>query len=284
MLVDPGVLAGVPATTTTRSPGMPRPNPSMAWSTWRNIASVCSTESTRKVSTPQLRRELVLHREIRREGEQRQLAVQPGEPPHRVAGLGERDQRPGVDGTGDVRRGLGDGAAAGARVVLQPRHLDVAGLGGVDDPGHRLHRDDRVLADTGLAGEHERVRAVEHRVGDVGGLGPGRARAVNHRVEHLGRHDHRLGLFAAQLHGPLLHHRHLLQRQLDTEVTARHHEPVESMHDRLEGGHGLRLLDLRDDRDPTPDLVHDLVDELDVVGRAHERQGHQVDAEVQREP
>ncbi len=45
-------------------------------------------------------------------------------------------------------------------------------------------------------------------------------------------------------------------------------------------GHRLRLLDLRDDRDPATDLVHDLVDELDVVRRAHERQRDQVDAEV----
>ncbi len=33
----------------------------------------------------------------------------------------------------------------------------------------------------------------------------------------------------------------------------------------------------------TPDLVHDLVDQLDVVGRADERQRDQVDAEPQRE-
>ena len=58
---------------------------------------------------------------------------------------------------------------------------------------------------------------------------------------------------------------------------------VERVDDRLERGHRLRLLDLRDDRAVHPHLVHDLVDQLDVVGRAHERQRDHVDPEPQRE-
>src|SRR5256886_8122364 len=44
----------------------------------------------------------------------------------------------------------------------------------LDDPRHGRRGLHRVGADAGLRGEHERVRAVEHGVGDIGGLGPDR--------------------------------------------------------------------------------------------------------------
>ena len=67
-------------------------------------------------------------------------------------------------------------------------------LGGLDDAAHGLHGLDGVLADAGLAGEHDRVGAVHDGVGDVGGLGAGGAGVVDHRVEHLGGDDDRLGV------------------------------------------------------------------------------------------
>ena len=86
-----------------------------------------------------------------------------------------------------------------------------------------------------------------------------------------------------ELHGALLHQRHLVERQLDAEVAAGHHDAVERVDDRLEVVDRLRLLDLGEHRAADALLVHDRVDELDVVGRAHERQRDQVDAEPQRE-
>ncbi len=139
---------------------------------------------------------------------------------------------------------------------------------------------DRVLADAGLAGEHDGVRAVEDRVGDVGGLGARRHRARDHRLEHLRRDDDRLRHAAGELDGVLLHDRHRLERKLDAEVAAGDHDRVERVDDRLEVVDRLRLLDLRDDRDAAPLLLHDLVHADDVVGVAHERQGDEVDAEA----
>ena len=59
---------------------------------------------------------------------------------------------------------------------------------------------------------------------------------------------------------------------------------VERVDDRLQALDRLGLLDLRDHRDGDADLVHDAVDQLDVLGRADERQRDEVDAEPQREP
>ena len=54
-------------------------------------------------------------------------------------------------------------------------------------------------------------------------------RVLDHRLEDLGRDDDRLGLAAGHLDGALLDDRHLLERQLDAEVTAGDHDAVEGL-------------------------------------------------------
>ena len=185
---------------------------------------------------------------------------------------------------GDVDGFLGDRLADADVLALgqlgQP--LEAVLLGVVHDAGHRAHDQVRVLADAGLAGEHHRVRAVEDRVGHVGGLRAGGPGVLHHRLEHLGGHDHRLAGLAAHLHRALLDDRDLLERQLDAEVAAGHHHPVEGLHDAREVLHGLGLLHLGQDRDPPTDLVHDRVHVLDIGRTAHERQEDHVDADAQR--
>ena len=128
-----------------------------------------------------------------------------------------------------------------------------------------------------------RVGAVEDGVRHVGRLGPGGPRVVDHRVQHLGGDDDRLGLLPAQLDRPLLHQRHAFERHLDAEVAAGDHDPVEGVDHGLDVVDGLGLLQLRDHRCAAPDPVHHRVDELDVGGRPHERQRDQVHAEAEGE-
>jgi hypothetical protein len=77
--------------------------------------------------------------------------------------------------------------------------------------------------------------------------------------------------------------RHLIERQLNAEVTAGHHDAVEREDDGLEVADRLRLLHLGDDRQELLLVGHDVVHELDVVGRADEGQRDQVDAQLQGE-
>ena len=50
--------------------------------------------------------------------------------------------------------------------------------------------------DSVIAGQHDhRVGTVQDRVGHVGGLGPGSAGVLDHRVQHLGRRDDGAGRF-----------------------------------------------------------------------------------------
>jgi hypothetical protein len=68
----------------------------------------------------------------------------------------------------------------------------------------------------------------------------------------------------------------MLERELDAEVAAGHHDPVERVHDVRQELHGLRLLDLGDQRDPgAAEVGHDLAGQAGVVGRADE--GHRDD-------
>ena len=137
-------------------------------------------------------------------------------------------------------------------------------LDGADDPCHRPHGFQRVGAHRRLTGEHHRVGSVEHRVGNVRGLRPGGPRVLDHRLEHLGGHDDRLGVLPRNLDGPLLYQRDLLEWQFHTKIAARDHHRVEGQHDGFKVGNRFGLFEFRDHRDAATDAVHHLVHQLDV--------------------
>src|SRR3954470_13398796 len=91
---------------------------------------------------------------------------------------GRDEHRGRTERLGDVAGRVGHGLADGGLVLGLWCLVAVAEarLDGAADGVHRAHRLDRVLADRGLAGEHDRRGAVEHRVRDVGRLGAGRLR------------------------------------------------------------------------------------------------------------
>jgi hypothetical protein len=63
----------------------------------------------------------------------------------------------------------------------------------------------------------------------------------------------------------------MFQGQLDAEISAGHHHPVEGQHDRLEIVHRLWLLQLGDHRQRTTrHLVHRAVHQVNVGRGAHE--------------
>ena len=164
---------------------------------------------------------------------------------HHVGDVGGLVAVEPAEDVGPVRAGGGgavevDRVGVGGALVV---------LGGGDDPRHGLHRRQRVAARRRLAGEHQGVGAVEHRVGDVGGLGAGGAGLLHHRFEHLGGDDHRPAEAAAGGDDPLLQHRHPVDRHLDAEVAARHHHRVGGGDDLVEVVHRPAALELGDERD-----------------------------------
>ena len=102
-------------------------------------------------------------------------------------------------------------------------------------------------------------------------VGPRRG---DHRVEHLRGGDRRPRELAGDPQQPLLDDRHLLDRQLDPEVAARDHHAVGGADDLLGASTacGFSILAISGSRVCSRTV-------LDVLGRAHERQRDQVDAD-----
>ena len=69
---------------------------------------------------------------------------------------------------------------------------------------------------------------------------------VNHRLEHLGRRDHRLPALERLRDDPLLHERHERRADLDAEVAASDHHGVGLLEDVVQRVDRLGLLDLGD--------------------------------------
>ena len=148
-----------------------------------------------------------------------------------------------------------------------PALVDERRLHRARDRVHLRHRPQREGARRGLGREHDRGRAVEDRVCDVGHLRPRRLGLVDHRLEHLRRGDHRATGVAGTLDDSLLDERHLRDADLDAEVAPRHHDRVRRLDDRVEVHDRLGLLDLRDDPSRRAGRVDQRAQLRDVVGR-----------------
>ena len=149
------------------------------------------------------------------------------------------------------------------------------GLGPLGDATHRGHHLRRSDPDRGLGRQHQRVGAVEHGVGDVADLGPGRRRGGHHRLQHLRGRDHRDAELDALPHDRLLQVRHVLERAVDAEVAPGDHDRVRHGEDLGEVPERRARLDLGDELGAIAD---DLADRRHVGRRADERHGDELDS------
>ena len=138
------------------------------------MSSVCRAGGTMNVSTPQLRASWlrVLGSGVNASsgiGDRYRASRRTVSP---VMVKATRALAPTTAPTSAAARAIAPPVVVGTRVSEgAARRLLL--LGGDDDPGHGGHRLDRVLTDARLRGQHQRIGAVQHGVGHVGGLGPG---------------------------------------------------------------------------------------------------------------
>ena len=151
------------------------------------------------------------------------------------------------------------------------------------DRRHRAHRFERVIAARGFAAEHNRIGAVEDRVGDVGRFGARRARTRRHRLEHLRRGDDRFGRAVGPRDQVLLDQRDVFEPHFDAEVAPRDHDAVGGEHDRIDVLERFVLLDLGHDGNALPAFVHERAHAFDVGRGADERNADPIDAGLETE-
>jgi hypothetical protein len=116
-------------------------------------------------------------------------------------------------------------------------------------------------------------------LGHIAGLGSGRGRAGDHRLEHLGRRDHRFARFVGFPDDPFLKHRNLFGRHLHAEIAPGDHQPVSLLQDFLQVVNALAVLDLGDHRLVPTGFPDHVPDRSDIVGPADEGDGDQVHVE-----
>mmetsp|Transcript_24217 Transcript_24217/g.51904 ORF Transcript_24217/g.51904 Transcript_24217/m.51904 type:complete len:241 (-) Transcript_24217:738-1460(-) len=163
-------------------------------------------------------------------------------------------------------------------------------LGARYDLVHRLHDLHGVLPLGRLPAEHDAVGPIVYCVRDVGHLSPRRSGVLCHRLEHLRRDDHRLPGRVALRYHLLLRVRHLLDRDLHSQVPSCHHDPVAFFQYRVEVVQPRHTLDLAYDQgEGTPELplafrgqflralLHVRLDLAHALRVLDERRGHVVD-------
>ena len=107
-------------------------------------------------------------------------AVLPDRVQHRIASApASVAAKPGSmrDGHRDAIGSLGKADALQPAEVIGPLGVVRVSLGPLGDARHRSHDVDRIHTDGRLGRQHQRVGAVEHRVGDIADLGARRRRA-----------------------------------------------------------------------------------------------------------
>ena len=144
---------------------------------------------------------------------------------------------------------------------------------------HHRHRFHWKGAGGGFGRQHHRIGAVEHRIGDVGHFGAGRHRRGDHRLQHLGRHHHRLTGLAGHLGDQFLFAGNFLNGEFDAEIAARHHDGVGEVENFRQPVDRPRLFDFGH---AAGAVGYDLPEVGHVVGALHEAERHPIDAQLHR--
>ena len=106
---------------------------------------------------------------------------------------------------------------------------------------------------------------------------------LDHRLQHLRRRDHRLEILRCAADDVLLNRRHLLRRNFDAQIAARHHDSVGSLQNAVEMLDGLRLFELGDDPGFAAVGRNAIAHQAHIFRGAHKRNRDRIHAVLQRE-
>ena len=154
------------------------------------------------------------------------------------------------------------------------------------DAGHGLNGFDRVRTCSTFSRQHHRVGIVQHGVGHVGHFGTGRHRVLDHRLHHLGRHDHRFVVAAGVLDDLLLDGDQLGVADFHAQVATGDHDGVGCEDQLVEGlvvGHRFGAFDLGHQPGAAASFVTQLACVFHVAGVTREGHGQVVQVHFRRQ-
>ena len=185
-----------------------------------------------------------------------------------------RDDRPDMQ----LRRGLNrllSQERGHIQIIALNRHTDIVSrqfclLRLTGYLCHCLNSLNRILSISGLTTQHQGIRSIINRVRNIGHLRTSRTRIIDHRMQHLGCHDHRLLHLHALADQDTLNTRNTLCRDLDTQITTGNHDTVSGFQDLVDIIHAFLVLDLGDDLDRAVIFIQDTLDIQHVLLVSHE--------------
>ena len=142
---------------------------------------------------------------------------------------------------------------------------------------HGLHSLYRIFPVSRLTTEHQSICTIIDGIGNIGHLGTGRTRIIDHGVQHLRSHNHRfLGqdTFADE---QTLDARNTLLRHFNAQVTTSHHHTVGHFQNLVDIVHTLLIFNLGNDTDVAVMLVQYGFDIENILPVAHKRMGNKID-------
>ena len=195
-----------------------------------------------------------------------------------VAGMGRRENRLCSQLIGKLYAGMSDSvrnmllllyAGVGKTLLIVNGALSLHG-----NLAHGLHSLHRIVTTGGLTAEHDGISAIKYGIGYVRNLSTGRTRIVGHGLQHLGGHDNQLASPVALADDFLLQERHILRRNLYTQIATGYHDAVSSLDDCINILYALQVLDLGNNSHIALVLLDKLPDFLYIAGALNKGSSH----------
>src|SRR5690348_14175442 len=207
--------------------------------------------------------------------------------PARVAGHvavpRENQDGLGFQFVGHDDRALDEFLARGGHHGVFKKIRAAAALDAERDAVENLDATQGMLADGGFAAEHDGIRLLINRVGDIRDFGARGHGRFNHAFQHVRRDDDRFALAQAGFDDAALDDGQFLVRNFDPQIAARDHYRIGFAHDVLEIRDGLLVLDFGDDERLFLGIAEQFSELEQIAGFAYERQRDEIHLQFEPE-
>ena len=163
-------------------------------------------------------------------------------------------------------------------LMLEQGHIIESLLRPGSNPGHGLHRFQRIRPRGCFPAEHNSVGTVKDGVGHIVGFCPGSPVVGNHAFQHLGSCNHRLPQLVALGNNLFLDNGHIFHGNLYPQIPPGHHNTVGHLENLIDVVHAFLVFNLGNNPHGGANPFQQTADFHNVPGIAHKGCRHIVHA------